>query len=166
MCVFGSHLWARRRALRRCALFLVVLAKRSHPIPSRTRSLSSSAPMVLHDFLCGRVGRRQGPLCSPSDASLGLFYFRSGLGAWGGWGGLGGLWWARFIGARHVLSARGVWGIARCWWAWRAPREPGGGGALVRLVPGGERLLLLSLIRRSPLWGAAAFMDGVYRCRL
>ena len=33
-------------------------------------------------------------------------------------------------------------------------------------TPGGERLLLLSLIRRSPLWGAAAFMDAVYRCRL
>ena len=37
----------------------VVIARRPHPIPSRTRKLSSLAPMVLHDFLCGRVGRRR-----------------------------------------------------------------------------------------------------------
>ena len=37
----------------------MVIARRPHPIPSRTRKLSSLAPMVLHDFLCGRVGRRR-----------------------------------------------------------------------------------------------------------
>src|SRR5690625_4890434 len=33
----------------------VVIARRPHPFPSRTRPLSSAAPMVL---LCGRVGHR------------------------------------------------------------------------------------------------------------
>jgi hypothetical protein len=40
-------------------IFSVVIAKRSHPFPFRTRKLSSSAPMVLHGRLCGRVGRRR-----------------------------------------------------------------------------------------------------------
>ena len=35
------------------------MAERSHPFPSRTRKLSSLAPMVLHGRLCGRVGHRQ-----------------------------------------------------------------------------------------------------------
>ena len=35
------------------------MAGRIHPIPSRTRKLSSPAPMILH--LCGKVGRRQIP---------------------------------------------------------------------------------------------------------
>src|ERR1039457_563498 len=38
--------------------FWVTLARRTHPFPSRTRQLSSSAPMVLHAQVCGRVGRR------------------------------------------------------------------------------------------------------------
>jgi lipoyl-dependent peroxiredoxin len=37
--------------------FPVVISKRLHPIPSRTRKLSSSEPMVLHGKPCGRVGR-------------------------------------------------------------------------------------------------------------
>ena len=37
--------------------FPVVISKRPHPIPSRTRKLSSSEPMVLHGKPCGRVGR-------------------------------------------------------------------------------------------------------------
>lgn len=46
------------------AVFLVAMAEGSHPIPSRTRSLSLPAPMVLQGRPCGRVGRRQiyGPL--------------------------------------------------------------------------------------------------------
>ena len=36
------------------------MAGRSYPIPSRTRSSSSPAPMVLHGQPCGRVGRRRG----------------------------------------------------------------------------------------------------------
>ena len=35
----------------------VIVAKGSHPFPSRTRKLSPSAPMVLHARVCGRVGR-------------------------------------------------------------------------------------------------------------
>jgi hypothetical protein len=35
----------------------VIVAKGSHPFPSRTRKLSPSAPMVLHAQVCGRVGR-------------------------------------------------------------------------------------------------------------
>src|SRR5258707_14808016 len=37
--------------------FPVVISRRPHPIPSRTRKLSSSEPMVLHGKPCGRVGR-------------------------------------------------------------------------------------------------------------
>jgi hypothetical protein len=37
----------------------VVLARGKHPVPSRTRKLSPSAPMVLHGRLCGRVGHRR-----------------------------------------------------------------------------------------------------------
>ena len=37
--------------------FPVATSKRPHPIPSRTRKLSSSEPMVLHGKPCGRVGR-------------------------------------------------------------------------------------------------------------
>ena len=37
----------------------VAMAERPHPFPSRTRKLSSLAPMVLHGQLCGRVGRRR-----------------------------------------------------------------------------------------------------------
>ena len=37
----------------------MALARRKHPFPFRTRQLSSSAPMVLHAQVCGRVGRRR-----------------------------------------------------------------------------------------------------------
>src|SRR5881227_1311224 len=47
--------------------FWVTLARRTHPFPSRTRQLSSSAPMVLHGQLCGRVGSRP---VNFSEASL------------------------------------------------------------------------------------------------
>src|SRR5687768_463412 len=39
--------------------FPVAIARGSHPIPSRTRKLSPSAPMVLRGKLRGRVGRRR-----------------------------------------------------------------------------------------------------------
>ena len=48
--IFRSHR-GRRWPLglaRRLAVLLVVIAARSHPIPSRTRKLSSPAPMVLY----------------------------------------------------------------------------------------------------------------------
>lgn len=48
----------------RGTLFLVSEAVRVHPVPSRTRSLSSPAPMVLGGQLPGSVGRRQ-VSCSP-----------------------------------------------------------------------------------------------------
>src|SRR6478752_1189239 len=35
------------------------IAKGKHPVPSRTRKLSLSAPMVLQPRGCGRVGRRR-----------------------------------------------------------------------------------------------------------
>jgi hypothetical protein len=37
------------------------IALGKHPVPSRTRKLSPSAPMVLHGRPCGRVGRRRTP---------------------------------------------------------------------------------------------------------
>ena len=42
-----------------CAGELVTLAKRVHPFPSRTRPLSSSAPMILCGRLHGKIGRRR-----------------------------------------------------------------------------------------------------------
>ncbi len=38
-------------------VFPVAIAKRSHPIPSRTRPLSSSASMLLQEKSCGKVER-------------------------------------------------------------------------------------------------------------
>ena len=69
--VVKSLIGPRGRELPRSSLeeeprrvFLVAMAEGSHPIPSRTRSLSLPAPMVLQGRPCGRVGRRQiyGPL--------------------------------------------------------------------------------------------------------
>ena len=37
------------------------IAKGKRPVPSRTRKLSPSAPMVLHRPRCGRVGHRRTP---------------------------------------------------------------------------------------------------------
>jgi hypothetical protein len=56
----------------------VILAKGSHPFPSRTRKLSPSAPMVLHAQVCGRVGRRPIKSRKAPVERLGLFVFRGG----------------------------------------------------------------------------------------
>jgi hypothetical protein len=53
--------------------FPVVISTRLHPIPSRTRKLSSSEPMVLHGKPCGRVGRCRDffeGLCPPRSPVL------------------------------------------------------------------------------------------------
>src|SRR6266851_9675430 len=42
-----------------CAGESVAIAKRVHPFPSRTRSLSSSAPMILWGQPHGKIGRRR-----------------------------------------------------------------------------------------------------------
>lgn len=39
--------------------FLVVITRRSHPFPFRTRQLSFSVPMILGRKRPGKVGRRQ-----------------------------------------------------------------------------------------------------------
>jgi hypothetical protein len=41
------------------AIFLVTLAERPHPFPSRTRKLSSPAPKILRGQPFGNIGRRQ-----------------------------------------------------------------------------------------------------------
>jgi hypothetical protein len=56
--------------------FWVILAKGSHPFPSRTRKLSPSAPMVLHAQVCGRVGRRPIKLKKPQSKDWGFLLFR------------------------------------------------------------------------------------------
>ena len=57
--------------------FPVVFSRRPHPIPSRTRKLSSSEPMVLHGKPCGRVGRcRDYSVKGPPSA--GPFFFPRG----------------------------------------------------------------------------------------
>ena len=56
----------------------MVIAVGTHPISSRTRKLSLPAPMVLHGFPCGRVGRCQSYFCLYE--SRGFFnYFQQGL---------------------------------------------------------------------------------------
>src|SRR6266566_7877353 len=42
-----------------CAGEPVIIAKRVHPFPSRTRSLSSSAPMILWGQPHGKIGHRR-----------------------------------------------------------------------------------------------------------
>src|SRR6266566_9642889 len=42
-----------------CAGEPVIIAKRVHPFPSRTRSLSSSAPMILWGQPYGKIGHRR-----------------------------------------------------------------------------------------------------------
>ncbi len=42
-----------------CAGEPVTIAKRVHPFPSRTRKLSSSAPMILEGQPSGKIGRRR-----------------------------------------------------------------------------------------------------------
>src|SRR2546423_13785858 len=39
--------------------FPVVIERRSHPFPFRTRQLSSASPMILRGQLRGKVGRRR-----------------------------------------------------------------------------------------------------------
>src|SRR4051812_32035760 len=66
------------RLLRREAQnFPVVISKRPHPIPSRTRKLSSSEPMVLHGKPCGRVGRRRDYSAEAREDTLSGFCFLS-----------------------------------------------------------------------------------------
>ena len=61
--------------------FPVVFSKRPHPIPSRTRKLSSSEPMVLHGKPCGRVGRCRDLFPKPRiDKTVrGFFFFVAGM---------------------------------------------------------------------------------------
>ena len=60
VCLFFSLPFACSRPIfRPLCLLLVVLAQRIHPFPSRTRSLSSAARMVLPRRLGGRVRRCQ-----------------------------------------------------------------------------------------------------------
>ena len=66
-----SHQKARRK--RGHPQFPVVISKRPHPIPSRTRKLSSSEPMVLHGKPCGRVGRRRDYLSKGSNQLIRAF---------------------------------------------------------------------------------------------
>ncbi len=57
---------------------LVIRAARTHPVPSRTRSLSSPAPMILPGRPGGKVGHRQQAVCAfstpPHHPSRGLNY--------------------------------------------------------------------------------------------
>ena len=53
----------------------VAIAERPHPFPSRTRKLSSPAPMVLHGRLCGRVGAAGIIIHGPPSQGGGFFSF-------------------------------------------------------------------------------------------
>ena len=50
------------------------MARGKHPVPSRTRKLSLSAPMVLHAGVCGRLGRCR-TLLSPRSVVVGGIFF-------------------------------------------------------------------------------------------
>src|SRR6476660_1705874 len=52
--------------------FWAMLARGTHPFPSRTRKLSPSAPMVLHARVCGRVGSRPIKLKKPRSKDRGF----------------------------------------------------------------------------------------------
>src|SRR5436190_7874399 len=55
----------------------VVIERRSHPFPFRTRQLSSASPMILRGQLRGKVGRRRDKIYErPSGKLEGLFLFR------------------------------------------------------------------------------------------
>jgi hypothetical protein len=49
---------------------LVIMAKRSHPFPCRTRKLSSSAPMVVGGSPPARVGRCQAKIVAKDLATI------------------------------------------------------------------------------------------------
>ena len=66
------HLTVRAVAVQRLS---VAISKRSHPIPFRTRKLSSSEPMVLLGRLSGRVGRRRDLLQARSADALRASFF-------------------------------------------------------------------------------------------
>src|SRR5580692_8273241 len=66
--ILGSDYW-----LLRSFNLWVIVARGSHPFPSRTRKLSPSAPMVLHARVCGRVGRC--PIKKKAPRKLGAFGF-------------------------------------------------------------------------------------------
>src|SRR4026207_327797 len=54
--------------------FPVVIERRSHPFPFRTRQLSSASPMILRGQLRGKVGRRRDNMKGPrAIAGLGLY---------------------------------------------------------------------------------------------
>src|SRR5438876_8751073 len=56
--------------------FPVVIERRSHPFPFRTRQLSSASPMILRGQLRGKVGRRRDKIYErPSGKLEGLFLF-------------------------------------------------------------------------------------------
>ena len=61
----------------------MIIAKRVHPFPSRTRKLSSLAPMVLRGSLRGRVGRRRNLIKSPSFLTRGFFLCYLDFDEWG-----------------------------------------------------------------------------------
>jgi hypothetical protein len=56
-----KHPHTPKRVMGACvsARVTAAIAKGKHPVPSRTRKLSLSAPMVLQPEGCGRVGRRR-----------------------------------------------------------------------------------------------------------
>src|SRR5438874_6838781 len=49
--------------------FPVVIERRSHPFPFRTRQLSSASPMILRGQLRGKVGRRRDNMKGPRGNS-------------------------------------------------------------------------------------------------
>src|SRR6478672_3105628 len=55
--------------------FPVILSTGSHPFPSRTRKLSLLEPMILHGYLCGKVGSRRIKFKKARSEVSGLFYF-------------------------------------------------------------------------------------------
>src|SRR5258707_13805650 len=91
-----------------CAGEAVIIAKRVHPFPSRTRSLSSSALMILWGQLHGKIRHRR--LTRPHGRFLVLVVCCAGVEF---------VWNAIFAGQPGMVRAQNT-----CTWQWMTQPLP------------------------------------------
>src|SRR5258705_13980175 len=59
--------------------FPVIIERRSHPFPFRTRQLSFSSPMILRGSVRGKVGRRGDKICEGPRGNPRAFFLPASL---------------------------------------------------------------------------------------